>query len=142
MNLTRLERLTRAATPGPWERGDRYHTAGVGFGNAPGKCVYCDRSKDLVWEGRTGINGTVMQAHVHRDTDPWHDLGIYGPLGVSVVVETDEYGGCSDEDAAFIIEAREAMPKLLALARLVESLSINPVVPDGIRSLMKESLER
>lgn len=70
--LDRLERLARAATPGPWEQGDVWGWAGVmpeRFGD--GRCTLCERNGEPVWTGKTDINGTRMLAHRHRQVDPW-----------------------------------------------------------------------
>lgn len=100
-----LLEIVDAATPGPWERGDRYHVAGVGFGNAPGKCAYCARYTEPVWVGERDINGRMMRAHIHKSATPWHELGIYSARDddpTIVVVETDEYGTLTDADAAYL----------------------------------------
>lgn len=112
-----LQRLSDAATPGPWQFGDSSHVAGVmaeRYGE--GRCAYCDAGEPS-WVGSRSINGTRMLAHVHLDPEPWWRHGIYairadGP--VSVVNDTDEYGYMADADAAFIAAAREAVPALLA----------------------------
>ena len=111
-----LRALADAATPGPWERGDRQHVAGVlpeRFGE--GRCAYCHLGEPS-WTGRMSINGTRMLAHVHTKAEPWWEHGIraYRPDGSLVVVnDTDEYGYVSAADAAFIAAARTAVPALL-----------------------------
>lgn len=84
MSAARLEEIRdrwATATPGPWEPGAVWLTAGVIFDSygrqpatgAPTHCWYCrdTRYGTPVWTGRTAINGTVMNAHCHRDPDPY-----------------------------------------------------------------------
>lgn len=56
-----------------WEIGDHYGIGGLKpsmFGE--GKCAHCSKvGATLIWEGRRDINGTVMDAHVHRYEQPW-----------------------------------------------------------------------
>ena len=127
--MTRIEEIRarlEAATPGPWECGDRYHVAGVlpaRFGE--GKCAYCSRMGEPEWAGRRDINGTKMLAHVHITDEAWSPYGIYAyPEPGSpycVVVETDEYGLISDIDATFIAHARDDVPYLLDQLAVAEA---------------------
>ena len=121
--MTRLEEIEarlNAATPGPWEYGDRYSICGVMprmFGE--GKCSSCSRHGEPDWVGRLDINGTKMLAHVHIMDKPWSHSSIvhYDGNGnlYSVVIETDEYGLMDTADAAFIAASRTDVPYLLNL---------------------------
>ena len=118
MNLEPTKARLAAATPGPWEHGDRYHTAGAGFMNRPvDKCAYCDGTRPLVFSGRMNINGRMMMAHTHESSTPWSETGIYhfdGKENLSVVIETDEYGLMNDEDADLIAHAPTDLAELVA----------------------------
>lgn len=117
MTLEELRDLSDAATPGPWEVGDPWLIAGI-LANRFGKdrCAYCSDRGALhgppVWSGRRDINGTKMQAHVHRSAEPWDEghrisgpLNNGNPLGVAGNYD-DEQGGILDPtDAAFIVAA-------------------------------------
>ena len=96
--------IIEAATPGPWERGDHWWIQGADH------CECRDRYGPIVYKGRMHINGTMMEAHVHRMPEPittegittaWLDKRTHKPH--SVVIETDEYGLMDDADARFIV---------------------------------------
>ena len=118
--MTRIEEIRarlEAATPGPWEHGERYHICGVmaeKFGE--GRCSSCRRGEPA-WAGTRDINGKKMLAHVHAVEEPWHKNNIvyYDGNGnlFHVVIETDEYGLMESGDADFIAHAREDVPYLL-----------------------------
>lgn len=122
--LAEIEATEKAASPGPWEPGDIWLTAGL-IWDADHKrvdpktathCGYCGIGEP-VWTGRADINGTVMRAHRHRDPEPYEpDHKISGADGASVAGNYDyEVGGIlRPEDTAFICAARTAMPALLA----------------------------
>lgn len=110
--LQHLRDLADAATPGPWERGDRYHVQGAHF------CECGPQYGPLISEQRMDINGEMMLAHVHRSEDPWWDHGIVAstPNGPRYIVnDTSEYGTMRPADAEFIAACREAVPALLDL---------------------------
>ena len=95
--------IIEAATPGPWERGDHWWIQGADH------CECLDSYGPIVYKGRMHINGTMMEAHVHRMPEPittegittaWLDKRTHKPH--SVVIETDEYGLMDDADARFI----------------------------------------
>ena len=123
--MTRLEEIEarlNAATPGPWEYGDRYSICGVMprmFGE--GKCSSCSRHGEPDWVGRLDINGTKMLAHVHIMDKPWSHSSIvhYDGNGnlYSVVIETDEYGLMDATDAQLIANAPADLRYLLERVR-------------------------
>ena len=99
VDLDALEAVARAATPGPWVKGDHFHIQGADL------CECLPGYGDLMWEGVRDINGQKMPAHVHYRKEPWWELGIQairrdGP--VAVVIETEEYGAMSARDADYI----------------------------------------
>lgn len=96
--------IIEAATPGPWERGDHWWIQGADH------CECRDSYGPIVYKGRMHINGTMMEAHVHRMPEPittegittaWLDKRTHKPH--SVVIETDECGLMDDADARFIV---------------------------------------
>lgn len=98
-----IQDIIEAATPGPWERGDRWWIQGAS------QCLCRDSYGPLVYEGRMKLNGRMMEAHVHRTDEPsisngittsWLDERTHKPH--NVVIETDEYGLMDDADARFI----------------------------------------
>ncbi len=118
--LDTIDALTAAATPGPWEPGDVWSVAGVvAKFYGPGRCASCNYGEP-VWTGRTDINGRVMQAHRHRDPDPYEpDHHISGANGGTVAGNYDvDRGGILDpDDTAFICAARTEVPALVAAVR-------------------------
>jgi hypothetical protein len=130
--LDAIKARVNAATPGPWERGDVYGTAGVGFGHQPGKCALCHHGEP-VWVGEANINGRTMQAHRHRDPEPYEpDHRITGPDGQCIAGNYDyEAGGILEPaDTEFITHARTDVPALLAeldLAKAVMSRALGEV---------------
>lgn len=119
IDLAELERLAREATPGPWERGDHWHIQGSD------SCQCSERHGPLVEERQMNINGTMMDAHVHRSEKPWWEHGIYsearqGGFPVNVVNDTQEYGLMADTDAEFIA-ATDPKTVLALLARVREA---------------------
>ena len=130
-----------AATPGPWEAGDVWLTAGLIWDadhNRVGPkvathCGYCHHGEP-VWAGRTDINGTVMRAHRHRDPDPYEPTHkISGADGASVAGNYDyEAGGIlRPEDTEFIIHARTDVPALLAEVDRLRALTETCTCYDG-----------
>ena len=126
--LTEIEARLEAATPGPWEYGDRYSVCGVMpkmFGE--GKCSSCRGHGEPDWVGRLDINGTRMLAHVHIMDKPWLRTGIvhYDGNGnlYSVVIETDEYGLMDAADAALIASAPADLRYLLERVRAWRELA-------------------
>ena len=124
--ISEIEARLEAATPGPWEYGDRYSVCGVMpqmFGE--GKCSSCARHGEADWVGRLDINGKKMLAHVHIMDKPWSPNGIvhYDGNGnlYSVVIETDEYGLMDDADAALIASAPTDLRYLLERVREYDS---------------------
>ena len=124
--ISEIEARLEAATPGPWEYGDRYSVCGVMpqmFGE--GKCSSCARHGEADWVGRLDINGKKMLAHVHIMDKPWSPNGIvhYDGNGnlYSVVIETDEYGLMDDADAALIASAPADLRYLLERVRELEA---------------------
>lgn len=115
VDLDAIRARVEAATDGPWERGEVWQWAGVGFGNGPSKCALCARMGDPVWTGRSDINGKRMLAHKHRNPDPWHrDHLISNPHGLVTGNYDYEAGGVIDSaDTEFIAHARQDVPKLL-----------------------------
>jgi hypothetical protein len=76
-----MRQRAQAATPGPWEAGDRYQLAGVMprlFG--AGRCSVCNYGGPVVWSGRTDINGRVMDAHKHLVGEPYDHVSIIAPV--------------------------------------------------------------
>lgn len=119
--LDAIEARANAATEGPWEVGDRYHIQGASH------CACRPSHGPLVWEGRRGINGQVMQTHIHRRPLPLDDdeTTVYGgalPEPVVIALSTDEYVHISAEDAEFIAHARQDVPALVAAVRAVLDL--------------------
>lgn len=110
------ERLVKA-TPGPWERGNRFLIAGCISRFGKNKCAYCTRHGRPIWTGRRDINGIMMQAHVHFTETPWSESGIYhydGDGGLSqIVVDTEEYGLVDAPDAILIANAPSDLTYLL-----------------------------
>ncbi|GII63579.1 hypothetical protein Skr01_36640 [Sphaerisporangium krabiense] len=114
--LNAIKARVNAASAGPWERGDVYLTAGVGFGMPPGQCAFC-RLGDPVWSGDANINGRMMPAHRHRDPNPYEpDHKITGSNGEVVAGNYDyEAGGIIEPaDTEFIVHARTDVPALVA----------------------------
>jgi hypothetical protein len=115
--ITQIEARLKAATPGPWEYGDRQYIAGVmpdRYGED--RCVFCARTGEPTWTGRRNINGKQMLAHIHTGLIPDYQTGIVAfrvDGSCSVVIETDEYGLMDSKDADFIAHAREDIPYLL-----------------------------
>lgn len=108
--------LLAAATPGPWEAGDVFATAGVIYED--GTCAYCEQLAEPIWTGRLDINGTVMDAHVHRDGryPDDHIITAAGPPFDTVAGNYDyEEGGIiCPSDAALIVWLRNHAEDLLA----------------------------
>ena len=138
-----LEAVAAAATPGPWELGDRWHVAGVNGRFGKGRCAYCGNDDmTLIWEGRRDINAEQMQTHVHESPEPWREDGIYSAADrsdpVAVVIETDEYGGCTTEDRSYIATFDPSMvADLLARARERDAaIAERDRLRDGIQALV------
>ena len=132
--ISEIEARLEAATPGPWEHGDRYFVCGVMpkmFGE--GKCSSCVRHGEADWVGRLDINGKKMLAHVHIMDKPWSRAGIvhYDGNGnlYSVVIETDEYGLMDDADAALIASAPTDLRYLLERVRELEQMVLEDECP-------------
>lgn len=106
--LARIRKQADAATPGPWEVGDRYHCQAADMCDcAPGHGPLIDTYQHPKW-------GTM---HVHRKDEPWWNEGVLfrkagGPPGE---VACD----LAAEDAEFIASARTTVPALLDLADAV-----------------------
>ena len=119
--IAEIKARVDAATPGPWESGNRYSICGVMpsmFGE--GRCAACAREGEPIWVGRRDINGTKMLSHVHA-MDALHDSFHNGIVHYDgngevwhVIIETDEYGLMALDDQDFIANAREDIPYLLA----------------------------
>jgi hypothetical protein len=109
IDLNAIKARLAAATPGPWEDGEVWGTAGVNprmFGD--GKCTYCNLGEPA-WTGRTDINGAVMEAHRHRLPDPY----AYGwRITTTDGIVADDIA--RTEDQAFIRHAIEDIPALIA----------------------------
>jgi hypothetical protein len=141
-DLDRLDALAGAATQGPWSRGDRWHVAGVNGRFGKDRCAYCGHHGQPTWIGQRDINGTKMLAHVHTDDEPWHKTSVYaeredGP--VTVIVETDEYGEMTDEDAAFIVAADPTT--VLALTAELRDLRAKVAAVEALADLLTEQGE-
>ncbi|GGZ83138.1 hypothetical protein [Streptomyces rubiginosohelvolus] len=118
--VNQLRADLEAATPGPWEPGDVWLTAGliysdawerVGDGNAT-RCAYCHLGEPA-WSGRADINGTVMPAHRHRNPEPYDPGHAVSSSGGGLVAY--EGGGVvRSEDVRFVVSAREHVPALLS----------------------------
>jgi len=119
----RARELDAAATPGPWETGSYYLMAGVLerlFG--PGRCTYCASpgvvAGEIVWRGRTDINGTIMEAHLHRASI---DMGVASvwacrPDGMrGLVVMDDGEDGIDLDDLRFVAAFRAVAAPLANL---------------------------
>jgi hypothetical protein len=118
--LVQIKAALGTVTPGPWEVGDRYRAAGVMpdmFG--ADRCTYCALLGDPFWVGRTDINGTRTNAHVHI-AEPYslHQIVVwYGDGRIGTVCgnyDYDEGGVTSTTDAAFIANSRTWVPELVA----------------------------
>lgn len=112
IDLDAIKARCAAATPGPWEAGDRYHLQGASH------CGCLPAQGPLVWEGVTNINGTRMKAHLHRRDEPWWPYGITARVKdgayEAVLIETEEYGTMRQADLEFVAHAREDVPALVA----------------------------
>lgn len=126
--LAEIEAAEQAATPGPWEPGHVWLTAGLIFdadrnrvedGTAT-HCAYCHLGPPE-WSGRMAINSSKkMPAHRHRSPEPYEpDHLISGAGGAFIAGNYDyEAGGIlRPEDTAFVVAARSAVPALLAEVR-------------------------
>ncbi|MFD8488673.1 hypothetical protein [Streptomyces sp. NPDC059712] len=121
-----------AATPGPWEPGDVWLTAGLIF-SATGErvedggathCAYCHLGPPS-WSGRRDINGTVMPAHQHRNPEPYDDHAVSSAGGELVAYEGG--GILRAEDVQFVVHARVDVALLLAeVERLRAQLEAAP----------------
>lgn len=109
-----------AATPGPWEPGDVWLTAGLIYsdageraddGNAT-RCAYCHLGEPA-WSGRADINGTTMPAHRHRNPEPYDPVHAVSSADGGLVAY--EGGGIvRSEDVRFFVSARKHAPVLLS----------------------------
>ena len=119
-----LRALSAAATPGPWEDGDVWNWAGCGFnGNGPDECVLCVRMGEPVWTGKSDINGKRMQAHKHRNPNPYGaGHRISGPNGTVAGNYDYEEGGIIDPaDLDLIVWLRNHAD---ALADLIDATQV------------------
>lgn len=108
------------ATPGPWERGHVWMTAGLIYSDtgervdseSATRCAYC-RLGEPVWSGRMDINGTLMAAHRHRSDEPYDvEHSISSADGGLVAYEGG--GIVRGQDTQFIVSARDDIEVLLA----------------------------
>lgn len=139
IDLNELRTLAEAATPGPWERGDHWHIQGSDF------CQCNERHGPLVEERQMNINGTMMDAHVHRSEKPWWEHGIYsevrqGGFPVNVVNDTQEYGLMADADAEFIA-ATDPQTVLALIERAREAEKLAAVRRDTIATYERENAD-
>ncbi len=104
--------LEQAATPGPWETGIKFMTAGVNDGSNPywfnsdipeGKCHLCANFKYL---GTITVHGA--NKHVHANLPNQESVVSLSALG-TIVPDCE----ITEANAAFIATAREAMPRLM-----------------------------
>lgn len=109
-----------AATPGPWETGDVWLSAGLIYSDggervedgSATRCAFCHLGEPS-WSGRRDINGTVMPAHRHRNPEPYGlDHAISSADGSLVAYEGG--GVVRGEDVQFAVSARNLLPALLA----------------------------
>jgi hypothetical protein len=122
LDLDRIEALANAATPGPWEPGDIWLWAAVGFGG-PDKCSYCASNGEPVWIGKADINGRMRKAHKHRSADPYA-IDHYVSAEDGLVVGPYDYdtgGFFRYEDTVFTCAARTDVPALVARVRALEA---------------------
>jgi hypothetical protein len=125
LDLEAIEAREQAASPGPWERGFVWLTAGLMFDESQNhvaaksatRCAYCHLGEP-VESGRMDINGTVMRAHRHRHPEPWNtESGISGASGFVVATEV-----LAEEDTVFMAHARTDVPAMAAEIRRLERL--------------------
>ncbi len=114
-----LRALMESATPGPWEPGDVWLSAGRIYsddgdrveGGSATRCAFC-RLGEPSWVGRMDINGTAMPAHRHRNPEPYGlEHAISSADGALVAYEGG--GIVRAEDVQFAISARNHVPALL-----------------------------
>lgn len=115
-----LRERAGAATPGPWETGDRWHIQGAGF------CP-CKPEWGPAVKARREINGERMDSHAHRIHANWWPHGVFtrdlqsDGFSHNVANDTDEYGYMTDADADWIVTMHPGVG--LALADLLDALA-------------------
>lgn len=116
-------RLLAESTPGPWEIGTNYWTAGVNDGThrdwrpprtiAPGECTYCWNPDGILVEA---FSKGGESFHTHRFTDDkWHDI-VSAKTRENITGNYDyEAGGVSssEADARLIVWLRNHAEELL-----------------------------
>lgn len=122
--LAEIREREQAATPGPWEPGSVWLVAGLIYdddGNrvAPDdatRCGFCNVGEP-VWSGQRPINGPTMNAHRHRNPEPWSAENLISAANGDLVAGNFDYeegGIIAPADTVFVAAAREDVPALLA----------------------------
>lgn len=121
--LAEIRDRADAATRGPWEPGMVWLVAGLIWDDDhrradPDKathCGYCHHGEP-VWSGQRNINGTVMNAHRHRASEPYGIEHLISAADGDLVAGNYDYedgGIIAPADTAFVAAARQDVPDLL-----------------------------
>ena len=109
--LNEIEARANAASPGPWEAGDRYYC------QASDKCDCRQDYGPLIDTYQHPAWGTM---HVHRADEPWwHDGVLYRPAGGA---PGEVCRDTTTTDTEFIAHARTDVPDMSAALRAVLKL--------------------